>query len=77
MERTYNASQITAILKGMVKRTSFRRTAAELGVTAPYISDILKRRRGLSENVARAMGFEPISSPPPPARLYTRKAKAQ
>jgi hypothetical protein len=43
-----------------------------LGVTAAYVSDILKHRRGLSENIARALGFKPIPSPPPPAQLYTQ-----
>jgi phenylalanyl-tRNA synthetase beta subunit len=75
MERTYNASQIESVLRKMVKQTSFRRTAAELGVTAAYVSDILKHRRGLSERVARALGFEPIASPRPPAQLYTRKSR--
>jgi len=77
MQRTYNASQIESVLRKMVKQTSFRRTAAELGVTAAYVSDILKHRRGLSERIAKALGFDPLPSPPPPAQKYTRKSEAK
>lgn len=39
---------------------SFRRLAEEVGFSAAYLHDIVERKRGISEEIAKKFGFERI-----------------
>ena len=59
------------------KRTaglSVRKAGSELGVSGAYIHDVLKRRRGISENIASQLGFDLVPPPKPLPRQWVLKA---
>jgi hypothetical protein len=46
------------LLDEQIKATSLRKTAIALGISAPYLSDIMRRNRGIGPKVLVAMGLE-------------------
>lgn len=64
-----NKTALLAHLKRRVRDAGSQTAVArELNVSNPYLCDILKGRRAISENIAHALGFEihyrPIPRPP-------------
>jgi plasmid maintenance system antidote protein VapI len=55
--RRYDAEQLRAQLEEWTNKTSLRKTAKALGFSPAYISDVMKCRRNVSENLAEALGF--------------------
>lgn len=56
--KTYTQTEVLAVIAQEAEETSVRAVARRLGMNAGYISDILLGRRGISEAVAEAFGFE-------------------
>ena len=73
MDKQFNDSQVITTLRRLVKGTSYRKAAEKLGVSAGYVQDVLKRRRGLSEQLAGALGFELVPPAKPKPRKWTAK----
>jgi hypothetical protein len=62
---------VIAVIRQQCKAASMRKVAEALGVTPAYISDILKKRRAVSEMIAEKFGFERVIE----TRVYFRKKK--
>lgn len=61
-------------LRKIVRATSVRKTGVSLGVSGAYVHDVLKGRRGLSENLAESLGFDLIPPPPVVRRKWKLRA---
>jgi hypothetical protein len=59
-------------LRKRVRVSSVRKAGADLGVSGAYVHDVLKGRRGLSENLAKSLGFLLIPPPPQAGRKWTK-----
>lgn len=63
----------TQLLKELKKATemegSQQKWAEENGLSASYVSDILKGKRGISEKVAKRLGYAPV-------RAFRKKDKS-
>jgi hypothetical protein len=68
--QTYTDSEVLMALRKTTKGLSVRRAGALLGVSGAYIHDLLKRRRGISENIASQLGFELVPPPKPSPRKW-------
>lgn len=55
--KTYDTEDVVEAIRKRTQATSLRQTARELGLSAPYLGDILLGRRAVSETVAEAFGF--------------------
>lgn len=51
-------SDLLVIIRNDVAKSSLNKTAKRIGVSAPYLSDILNSKRAISEKVAALYGFE-------------------
>ena len=61
-ETLYNAEDIIKDVRGRVGEAgSQARVAEALGVTPAYLSDILRGKRGISDEFAARLGYEGIS----------------
>ena len=58
MPKTFTQEDVVADIRKAVEATSVRQTAASIGVSAAYISDILNGNRGISDAIAEAFGYE-------------------
>ena len=56
----FSEEDILDVISKEIKLTSLRKTAARVGISAAYLSDIMRRNRGISENVANAFGFQQV-----------------
>ena len=61
-------------LRKTIRGLSVRKAGALLGVSGAYIHDVLKRRRGISENIASQLGFELVPPPKPQPRQWTLRS---
>lgn len=62
--RLYSDEEVRTTLRGFVNQyPTQQEAAAALGIKPAYLSDILGKRRGVSDNVARRLGFVPTSLP--------------
>jgi hypothetical protein len=62
--RLYSDEEVRAALRDFVSSHSTQQeAAAALSIKPAYLSDILGKRRGISDNVARRLGFVPTSLP--------------
>jgi hypothetical protein len=60
----YSDEEVRAALRDFVSSHPTQQEAAgALGIKPAYLSDILGKRRGVSDNVARRLGFVPTSLP--------------
>lgn len=59
-ESRYNEAHVISLIAWRARQTSQKETAAFLGVSPQYLSDVLKRRRYLSETVAEKMGYRKV-----------------
>ncbi len=73
MDKTFNDSQVVTVLLKKVKGASYRKVGAALGLSAAYICDVVKGRRGLSEALAGALGFKLVPPEKPAPRKWTAK----
>lgn len=56
----FSEEDILEVISKEIKLTSLRKTAARVGISAAYLSDIMRRNRGISDNVANAFGFQQV-----------------
>lgn len=56
--KTYTQEDVLKTIRAAVEQSSLRQTATRIGISAPFLSDILRGNRHVSETVARAFGFE-------------------
>ena len=56
--KIFTEEEVKSVIWAETNRTSLRKTALRSGFSAPFLSDILRGNRGVSENVAKAFGFE-------------------
>ena len=59
--KRYDEDNIIKILLDLISDSSQKAVAYNLGITPQYLSDILKRRRSISERVAKELGFKKVS----------------
>jgi hypothetical protein len=76
MMKTFSDQQVIVRLKQRVRSTSATKVAASIGVTAGYISDVLKTRRRLTETIGNGIGFE-VEEEQPPVRKWKLKGDSQ
>lgn len=50
--------QVLHLIREEVKATSLRKTARRIGVSAPFLGDVIRGNRFISEKVADAYGYE-------------------
>ena len=56
---TISTDEARKLIEDMVDAAgSQRKVARSLGITDSYLSDILNRRRGISEEVAKKLGYD-------------------
>lgn len=58
MKKTFTEEEVKSAIWAEVNKSSLRKTAVRSGFSAAFLSDILRGNRGVSENVAKAFGFE-------------------
>ena len=68
--KTYTDAQILGVLKAMVAKQSQVFVATALGFQPSIISETLSGKRGISESLARELGFIKLDN------RYTRKQGA-
>lgn len=62
--RLYSDEEVRTALRDFVSsHPTQQAAAAALAIKPAYLSDILSRRRGVSDNVARRLGFMPTTLP--------------
>ena len=71
--QTYTDAEVLMVLRKRIVGLSVRKAGSTLGVSGAYIHDVLKRRRGVSENKASQLGFELVPPPKPPKRKWKLK----
>ena len=76
MMKTFSDQQVIVWLKRKVRATSATKVAANIGVSAGYLSDVLKNRRRLTETIADGIGFE-LEEEQPPVRKWKLKGDSQ
>lgn len=64
---TFTDAEVLMALRKRIKGMSVRQAGATFGVSGAYIHDVLHKRRGISEKIGNALGFELI---PRPARTW-------
>lgn len=55
--KTYTREDVVAAIQKEIDKTSLRQTAKRIGISAGYLSDVLKGNRHVSETMAGAFGF--------------------
>lgn len=58
--KTYTGAEVLAELARLCTLDSQRTVAASLGFAPQFINDVRQGRRGLTDKLARALGFEPL-----------------
>lgn len=58
MSKQFTHDQVLAVIRKEVDGSSMTAVAARIGVSTPFLSDILAGKRLVSETVAKAFGFE-------------------
>ncbi len=66
-------SDVVAELQRIIKRNGLRPTAREFGYSAPYVGDVSKGRRRLTDSMADKLGFVLYEDPPKPSRVWGKK----
>ena len=56
-----NHSHLVSILEHRLKTCSTRELARQLGVSQPYISEITTGRKNIGPDLARKLGFKPVT----------------
>lgn len=56
--RKFTADEVLEVLRERIKQASVRKVAEEIGVSSPYLYDILHGNRAISDTVAIALGYE-------------------
>ncbi len=55
--KTYTSEDVLTVIRNEVKRSSYRKLAAEKGISLGSLADVLSGRTAISESVAEAFGF--------------------
>jgi hypothetical protein len=55
--KTYKTDDVLAVIRAEVERSSFRKLAAEKGISLGSLADVVSGRSGISETIAEAFGF--------------------
>jgi plasmid maintenance system antidote protein VapI len=58
MRKTTKRTPLDALRELIAKRGNKTAVAAELGIPRPHLYEILNEERGVSESLARSLGFE-------------------
>lgn len=58
MPKKFTQEDVLDTIRAEVKSTSLRATARRIGVSAPFLGDVLKGNRSVSDKIADAFGFE-------------------
>ena len=58
MPRTFTSEDVLSAIWAECNKSSQKAVAERIGVSAPYLSDILLGKRPISDLVAEAFGFE-------------------
>jgi plasmid maintenance system antidote protein VapI len=58
MPKTYTENDIVELIRAEVAASSLTETAARLGVSISYVSDLVRGTRNVSERIAEELGFE-------------------
>lgn len=66
-------SDVIVELQRRIKRNGLRQTARDLEYSAPFVSDVAKGRRGLTEKMGIKLGFVIYEDPPKPPRTWGKK----
>lgn len=67
--KEYDSDQVLAMLKDRVEGGTQKDFAAQCGVSAPYLHDMLKGRREIGDKVLEAIGIERLT-------VYRKKVTA-
>ncbi len=68
--KTYTQAELLDDLRIRCHKRSQLAVAIELELSASFVNDVLKGRREMTINLARAMGYQPMQ------QLYTRSKQA-
>ena len=71
--KTYTDREVLMALRVATRGISVRKAAESFGVSGAYVHDILHMRRGISENIAKRLGFTLV----PPAPIVRRWKRVQ
>jgi hypothetical protein len=58
MAKMLTVDDVLSRLRTQIAETSLRRTALELGVSAPYLSDVMRGNRSIGRKLCGAMGLK-------------------
>lgn len=58
MAKTFTAEEVLNVIGEKIKGSSLRKVAKEISVSPAYLSDIMKKRRDISDFIAAQFGFE-------------------
>ena len=57
-------THVIAALRKRIEGNGLRATARELGYSAPFVGDVAKGNRNLTESMGNKLGFVLVSTPP-------------
>jgi len=55
--KTYTSDEVLRVIRAEVKRSSYRKLAAEKGISLGSLADVMSGRSGISESIAQSFGF--------------------
>jgi hypothetical protein len=55
--KTYDTEHVMSVIREELGKSSFRRLAAEKGVSSSFLADVVYGRTPISESLAQAFGF--------------------
>lgn len=56
--KTYTQEEVLGVIRALTEASTLRQVARDVGFSAAHISDVLSGKRGVSEAIAAAFGFE-------------------
>jgi hypothetical protein len=55
--KTYTTEDVLKVIRAEIEKSSYRKLAAEKGISLGSLADVVSERTGISETVAGAFGF--------------------
>ena len=57
VNKSYTTEDVLKVIRAELEKSSYRKLAAEKGLSLGHLADVLSERTGISETVASAFGF--------------------
>jgi transcriptional regulator with XRE-family HTH domain len=58
MTKRYTEEDVIRAIRDEISESSLRKVAVKIGISAAYLSDVMRGNRAVSESVAASFGFQ-------------------